>query len=133
MGGTRPNPWTAFDAGTDPVLRARELRRAHADFVGSGEPAPPMTVRSVIAESWRRSAGAGVRPEGHVAPRVHTDQELRELREEHPIARMMPTFRSLLADVARTLQHLVVVCSAEGGLLWVEGPARVRVLAEDRM
>jgi hypothetical protein len=133
VGGTRPNPWTAFDAGTDPVLRARELRRAHADFVGGGEPAPPLTVRAVIAESWRRSAGAGVRPEGHVAPRVHTDQELRELREEHPIARMMPTFRSLLADVARTLQHLVVVCSAEGELLWVEGPARVRVLAEDRM
>ena len=133
MEARRRNPWLAFDAGTDPVERARELRRAHADYVGGGEPAPPLTVRAVIAESWRRSAGAGVRPEGHVAPRVHSDQELRELREEHALARMMPTFRSLLADVARTLQHLVVVCSAEGELLWVEGPPRVRVLAEDRM
>ncbi len=133
MEATRRNPWLAFDAGTDPVERARELRRAHADFVGGGAPAPPLAVRAVIAESWRRSAGAGVRPEGHVPPRVHSDQELRELREEHPLARMMPTFRSLLADVARTLRHLVVVCSAEGELLWVEGPPRVRVLAEDRM
>jgi hypothetical protein len=129
----RPNPWLALDAGTDPVERARELRRAHADFVGGAEAGPPLAVRAVIADSWRRSAGAGVRPEGHVAPRVHSDQELRELRDEHPLARMMPTFRSLLSDVARTLQHLVVVCSAEGELLWVEGPPRVRVLAEDRM
>jgi hypothetical protein len=129
----RPNPWLALDAGTDPVERARELRRAHADFVGGADAGPPLSVRAVIAESWRRSAGAGVLPEGHMAPRVHSDQELRELRDEHPLARMMPTFRSLLADVARTLQHLVVVCSAEGELLWVEGPPRVRVVAEDRM
>lgn len=129
----RRNPWLALDAGTDPVERARELRRAHADFVGGAEAVPALSVRSVIAESWRRSAGAGVLPEGHVAPRVHSDQELRELREEHPLARMMPTFRSLLSDVAATLQHLVVICSAEGELLWVEGPPRVRVLAEDRM
>ena len=128
----RHNPWVALDLATDPVERARELRRAHADFVG-GATDPPPAVRSVIAASWRRSAGAGVRPHGHVAPRLHDDDDLRELRAEHPLARMMPTLRGLLLDVAAGLQHLVVVCSAEGELLWVEGPPRVRVLAEDRM
>ena len=86
----RRNP-LAIDAATDPVERARELRRAHSDFVGAASADPPALVRPLIADSWRRSAGAGVRPEGHVAPRVHSDDDLRDLREEHALARMMPT------------------------------------------
>ena len=128
----RRNPWIALESGVDPVERARELRRAHASCVGAGGP-PPGCVRDLIADSWRRSAGAGVRPEGHVPPRVHAEDDLRTLREEHPLARMMPTLRHLLLDVAEAAQHLVAVCAADGELLWVEGPARVRVAAEDTM
>jgi hypothetical protein len=126
----RRNPWVAIESGTDPVRRARELARAHADYVGSGD-AP--AVRGLIAESWRRSMGAGVRPEGHVPPRVHGPAEVRELREQHPLAQMMPALRHLLLDVAEAARHLVAVCSAEGELLWVEGPARIRVAAEETM
>jgi hypothetical protein len=90
-------------------------------------------VRRLIADSWRRSRGAGVRPEGHVPPRVHGADDLHELREEHPLARMMPTLRHLLLDVAEAAGHLVAVSSAEGELLWVEGPARMRRAAEDAM
>ena len=133
----RRNPWLALESGTDPVERARELRKAHATYVGAGAgaatmPAPP-SVRGLIADSWRRSAGAGVRAEGHIPPRVHSDDDLRRLREEHPLARMMPTLRHLLLDVAEAARHLVAVCAADGELLWVEGPARVRVAAEDTM
>lgn len=128
----RRNPWIALESGTDPVERARELRRAHASCVGAGEAAPSV-VRELIADSWRRSAGAGVRPEGHVPPRVHAEDDLRTLREGHPLARMMPTLRHLLLDVAEAARHLVAVCAADGELLWVEGPARVRVAAEDTM
>ena len=74
-----------------------------------------------------------MRPEGHVPPRVHDADDLHELREEHPLARMMPTLRHLLLDVAEAAGHLVAVCSADGELLWVEGPARMRVAAEDTM
>jgi GAF domain len=128
----RRNPWLALESGTDPVARARELRRAHASCVGAGG-APPPVVRDLIADSWRRSAGAGVRAEGHVPPRVHADDDLRTLREEHPLARMMPTLRHLLLDVAEAARHLLAVCAADGELLWVEGPVRVRVAAEDTM
>lgn len=134
--GRRRNPWLALESGTDPVEWARELRKAHASYVGNGAaesaPAPPM-VRGLIADSWRRSACAGVRPEGHVPPRVHAEDDLRTLREQHPLARMMPTLRHLLLDVAEAARHLVAVCAADGELLWVEGPARVRVAAEDTM
>jgi hypothetical protein len=129
----RRNPWLAIDSVTDPVERARELRQAHSDYVGAAGSGPPAGVRSLIADSWRRSAGAGVRPEGHVAPRVHSDDDLRDMREAHPLARMMPALRGLLLDVAEAARHLVAVCGADGELLWVEGPARVRVAAEDTM
>ena len=68
-----------------------------------------------------------------MAPRVHARDDLRELREEHPLARMMPTLRHLLLDVAEAARHLVAVCAADGELLWVEGPARACVAAEDTM
>lgn len=129
----RRNPWLAIESGTDPVERAREMVRAHAEYVGAEGAAETPAVRGLIAESWRRSMGAGVRAEGHVPPRVHEADELHELREAHPLARMMPTLRHLLLDVAEAARHLVAVCSADGELLWVEGPARIRVAAEDTM
>lgn len=130
----RRNPWLALESGTDPVERARELRKAHASHAGAATAGDaPAVVRGLIADSWRRSAGAGVRPEGHVPPRVRSEDEVHDMREEHPLARMMPTLRHLLLDVAEAARHLVAVCAADGELLWVEGPARVRVAAEDTM
>ncbi len=130
----RRNPWLALDPGTDPVQRARELRAAHASYAGEAETAPaPGAVRPLIADSWRRSREAGVRPEGPVAPSVHARDDVRELRDEHPLARMMPTLRHLLLDVAEAARHIVAVCGADGELLWVEGPARACVAAEDTM
>lgn len=128
---TRRNPWVALESGADPVARAREMRRAHAEYVGAGASGPG--VRGLIADSWRRCSGAGVPAENHAPPRVHSDHEVRELREEHPLSRMMPTLRALLIDVAEAAQHLVAVCAADGELLWVEGPTRIRVAAEQTM
>jgi hypothetical protein len=64
---------------------------------------------------------------------MHSRDDLRDLREQHPLARMMPTLRHLLLDVAEAARHIVAVCAADGELLWVEGPARVCVAAEDTM
>ncbi len=47
-------------------------------------------------------------------PRVHDADDLHELREEHPLARMMPTLRHLLLDIAEAAGHLVAVCAADG-------------------
>ena len=116
------NPWLALTLGTDPVERISQVGRAHESFITGAH--LPAQVRPVVAESWRRSAGARVSPEG-TAPIDLGDGELEAYRAAHPLARVMPLFRDLLGGLADDGDHLMAVCDAHGRLLWVEGHASV--------
>ncbi len=118
------NPWLALDLGTDPAERIRQVGRAHERFVtGERLPTGPATapVRSVVADSWRRSAGA-ITPDS-TAPIELDEGELDAYRAAHPLARVLPIFRDLLGGLADDGDHLMAVCDAHGRLLWVEGHA----------
>ncbi|MBV9682595.1 MAG: hypothetical protein JO046_12440, partial [Solirubrobacterales bacterium] len=125
------NQWLAIDVATAPAQRARELRRAWERFIGEGE---PHSVRAPIADSWRRSAAAGVDPSGvRIAPVVADTDETSARWEVHPLAQMAPLIRACLAATADESRHLIVVSDEGGTLLWVEGNARVRLRAADSM
>src|SRR3984957_13580478 len=132
------NPWLAIDVATAPVQRAREMRRAWecfldepTSFAGRGE---AQTVREPIADSWRRSAAAGVDPSGtRVAPVVADADETSARWEIHPLAVMAPLIRSCLAASADESRHLIVVSDENGVLLWLEGNATVKLRAADSM
>ncbi|MET7685036.1 GAF domain-containing protein [Streptomyces sp. NPDC005423] len=117
------DPWVALEAGADPAERVRALRRAHETFAAAG--VVPQPVRSVVADSWRRSARAGVGPDGTASVEL-TDGDLGVYRAEHPLARVMPLIRELLGTFAADGKHLLAVCDAHGRLLWVEGHAATR-------
>ncbi|MEU2223772.1 GAF domain-containing protein [Streptomyces sp. NPDC018347] len=123
------DPWVALKPGADPAEHVRVLRRAHETFAVAGT--VPRPVRSVVADSWRRSARAGVGPDGTARVEL-TDGDLGAYRAEHPLARVMPLFRELLGTFAADGEHLLAVCDAHGRLLWVEGHAATRRRA-DRM
>jgi hypothetical protein len=106
----------------------RELRRAHETFTQAGT--VPRPVRSVVADSWRRSARAGVGPDGTASVEL-TDADLGSYRAEHPLARAMPLVRELLGSFAADGEHLLAVCDAQGRLLWVEGHPVTRRRADD--
>jgi hypothetical protein len=133
------NPWLAIDVATAPKEKAREVRRAWERFVGDGRErlaggAQSPIVRGPIADSWRRSAAAGVDPSGtRVAPVVADADEASARWEIHPLADMAPMIRACLAATADESRHLIVVSDANGVLLWVEGNARVRLRAADSM
>ncbi|MEV4706578.1 GAF domain-containing protein [Actinoplanes sp. NPDC049316] len=112
------NPWLALDLGTDPAERISQVGRAHELFV-TGE-RPVAQVRSVVADSWRRSAGALVSPDG-TAPIDLSDGDLEAYRAAHPLSRVLPIFRDLLGGLADDGAHIMAVCDAHGRLLWVEG------------
>jgi len=115
------NPWLALDQGTDPAERIRQVRLAHERFV-TGEPLQSTPVRSVVADSWRRSAGARLSADS-TAPIELADGDLEAYRAAHPLARVLPIFRDLLGGLAEDGEHLIAVCDAHGRLLWVEGTA----------
>ncbi|MFF4274483.1 GAF domain-containing protein [Streptomyces sp. NPDC001536] len=117
------DPWVALEPGADPAERARMLRRAHETFTEAGT--VPRPVRPVVADSWRRSARAGVGPDGSASVEL-MEGDLGVYRAEHPLARVMPLFRELLGTFAADGEHLLAVCDAHGRLLWVEGHASTR-------
>jgi hypothetical protein len=117
------DPWVALEPGADLAERTRLLRRAHETFTEAGTVTRP--VRSVVAESWRRSARAGVGPDG-LADVDLMDDDLGAYRAEHPLARVMPLFRELMGTFAADGEHLLAVCDAHGRLLWVEGHPTTR-------
>ncbi|MGK5681009.1 GAF domain-containing protein [Actinoplanes sp. URMC 104] len=117
------NPWLALDAGADPVERIRQVGRAHEQFVAGAAPTTP-AIRSVVAESWQRSAVALPGPDA-TAPIELSDDDLESYRAAHPLARVLPIFRDLLGGLADDGEHLMAVCDAYGRLLWVEGTAKV--------
>jgi hypothetical protein len=123
------NPWLAVDAATAPMERARELGRAWENFLGDGD---VEAVRVPIAHSWRRSYAAGVDPlADHVAPTFADADQTSALWDTHPLAAAAPVVRSCLGPVADGADELIVLTDADGLLLWIDGPARVRGDAAD--
>jgi hypothetical protein len=127
MGEVAPDAG-ALDAGADPVSRIGTLRRAHERFLTSGE--TPAGMRPVVATSWLRSIRAGVDPHRHRALVHLVDDDLREYRDRHPLAAVLPLFRTLLGRIAGEARHLMVIADADCRLLWVEGHAALRRGAE---
>ena len=123
------NPWLALEIGADPVQRAARLREAHARFITDGDTSTPTLVRDVVADSWRRSLGAHVDPDG-LAPVDMADPVLSAYRAAHPLAAAMPVLRELLGTVADDGEHVLAVSDAHGRLLWVEGHTGVLRKAE---
>lgn len=121
------NPWLALEAGADPAERAGAVRRAHSSFLSDGTVGA--FVRPVVADSWRRCAGARICPD-ELARVELTDGDLAHYRSEHPLARVMPLVRELLGSIADDGAHLLSVCDENGRMLWVEGHSQVRRQAE---
>ena len=118
----------ALPPGSDPQQLTRFLRSAHDDFVSTGT--LDRALRPLVAASWRRSVDSGINPESSVAPIRLDDDRLTAIRATHPLASAMPVIRRLLVESAAEAGLLVAVSDAAGQLLWVEGSAKLRSLAE---
>ena len=126
------NPWLAIDPTTPPTVRAKQVRQAWEHFLGEGR--VQRAVRGPIADSWHRSSAAGIDPAGgRVAPAIADADETSARWQAHPLAAAAPLIRDCLAPLAAAADHLIVVSDADGMLLWIEGPARVRLDAADSM
>ncbi|WP_254076071.1 GAF domain-containing protein [Streptomyces sp. P3] len=85
----------------------------------------------MVADSWRRCSGRGIRPDGSRLPPLRgTPAELDAYRRAHPLATVLPLFRELLGAGAADDGHIFAVGDADGTLLWVEGDTAAMDRAE---
>jgi hypothetical protein len=127
---TGVSPWLALPEGRPTPGLTRRLRAAHETLVTRGAPPPRTGVRSVVWDSWRRSLGSGVDPDGQAPPVDLLDDDLAGYRAAHPLAPVLPVIRRLLVEDAEADRMIVAVTDADGRMLWVEGDRRLRGLAE---
>jgi len=88
------------------------------------------TVRPLVADSWRRSAAAGVAVSGDPAPITMSSEVLAGYRAEHPLSRVFPLLYDVLGRAAEECDSVLAVADAHGQLLWVSGPQAVLRRAE---
>lgn len=91
---------------------------------------PSDVLRSQVADSWARSAAAGVDPDDIDACITLPADFLRDYREAHPLARVFPVLDDVLGQTARDCDALMAVSDAAGQLLWVCGSPRTLRAAE---
>jgi hypothetical protein len=87
-------------------------------------------MRSEVADSWHRSAAAGVLADRVEAPITIQVDTLRDYREAHPLALVFPLLDDVLGRAARDCEAIMAVADAAGQLLWVCGHPRVLRAAE---
>jgi len=118
----------AIAPGTDLPTHARELRRIHDAVLGGGR--PPARPRALVARSWSRMLALGLDPDGRNTREHLPAAEIERLRHSSPLSQVIDELRAVLTSVADASQFLMVVCDADGIVLWREGSARVRMVAD---
>ncbi len=106
--------------------QVRATHQDHDRFLESG--AVPARVRDLVAESWRRSAAAGVDAGSCAPPLALPTDELADYRQAHPLSSVFPLLYDVLGRSAEELDSLMALGDADGRLLWVCG--KPGVLAE---
>ncbi|MFT3872287.1 MAG: transcriptional regulator [Nocardioides sp.] len=87
----------------------------------AGENGSLAGLRAEVAESWHRSAAAGVRADVSEAPITLPADQLQDYRAAHPLAAVFPLLDDILGQAARDTGAVMAVSDAGGQLLWVCG------------
>jgi GAF domain len=100
----------------------------HEQFLETGTAAA--SVRSMVADSWMRSAAAGVDPDANLTPVVLEHADLVEYRSAHPLAQVFPVLWDVLGRAAQDSDCVLAIGDADGTLLWVCGAPDILRSAE---
>lgn len=89
-----------------------------------------MGVRGIVADSWLRSAAAGVNADASNPPITLAADLLADYRAEHPLARVFPLLYDVAGRAAEDCDSVLAVADERGRLLWVRGKPAVLRRAE---
>ena len=103
-------------------------RKAREDLLERG--AAPVGVRGMVADSWLRSAAAGVNADTSAPPITLATDLLRDYRAGHPLAEIFPLLYDIAGRAAEDCDSVLAVADERGQLLWVRGKPAVLRRAE---
>jgi hypothetical protein len=111
--------------GLPPRGSGPDVCRAREDLLERGT--VPAGVRGMIADSWLRSAAAGVNADGSPPPITLAADLLADYRAGHPLAEIFPLLYDVAGRAAEDCDSVLAVADERGRLLWVRGrPAVLR-------
>jgi hypothetical protein len=90
-------------------------------------------VRRLVQESWQRSLSLSLDPARAAPEPALTDAELRDLRNQHPLAAVLPVVHNLLIRHAFDAELLVAIGDESGRLLWIDGDRGLRREVENML
>ncbi|HSP75980.1 MAG TPA: GAF domain-containing protein [Cryobacterium sp.] len=122
------SPWIVRSAGETGGGTFASLAVAHEAavterFIGPG-------VRRLVQESWQRSLSLSLDPSKLAPEHELSSDELRELRDRHPLSAVLPVVHNLLIRHAFHSGLIVAIGDEFGRLLWIDGDRTVRSKAE---
>ncbi len=120
--------YSAITPGTDLPQLARQLLRVHDAVIGGVR--PPSQPRALVARSWGRVLEFGLDPDGANERDSRRIDELELRRRESPLSLVIDDLLRVTRSVADASSFLMVVCDADGVILWREGSATVRMRAD---
>jgi hypothetical protein len=125
------SPWTV----ASPAASAREtflsLEKAHNEVIS--EQRERANVRQVVQESWARSLSLQLDPSVPAGEPDLSFDDLRLLRNRHPLASVLPVVHNLLIRHAFDSGLIVAIGDETGRLLWIDGDRILRNKAEDML
>lgn len=86
---------------------------------------PPVAPRPVIGASWQRVRRLGVSPDRQSGRAVLAPEELEHHRRTSALGEVMRGISDGLTGIADASLQILVVCDAQGRVLWREGNTRV--------
>lgn len=105
-----------------------DVRQAREDLLERG--ALPVGVRGMVADSWLRSAAAGVNADSSPPPITLAADLLTDYRAGHPLAEIFPLLYDVVGRAAEDCDSVLAVADERGRLLWVRGKPAVLRRAE---
>ncbi|GFE21365.1 GAF domain-containing protein [Streptomyces nigrescens] len=123
---------SAICSSQDIRATAHRLATVREAVLTGGTPsdAPSDAPRAVIGESWRRVRVSGVDPDRDQPQNPLPVAELEHRRQMSRLAPVLPVLNEGLLAAADAAQQIMVVTDAEGRVLWREGSAPVRRMAD---
>ena len=90
-------------------------------------------VRKLVQDSWQRSLSLSLDPSSVAPERALTDAEVRGLRDQHPLAAVLPVVHNLLIRHALDAELIVAIGDESGRLLWIDGDRVLRRRVEEML